>query len=231
MSVPADADVVVTAVRLGWYMAEVRGRNRPGGPPGNPAPQPHRLDHALPSPGGRSPTEQRIEAQAVLRTLASRLGVDDGSGVHSYSELVDQQAHGLDLARGSGEMHADLVAWDSLAAVIYGFDAHIRDTLATQSETVATGYKLGLALAESYWALDPNSPDEISSPTSWGYLFGQERSAEMQRLLGNLSAYWHPYTAPAIAGSVMVWHAVAQISATWSAGARFSSGPPAPPPV
>ena len=31
---PLDVDLVQSAIRLGWYVAEVRGRNRPGGPPG-----------------------------------------------------------------------------------------------------------------------------------------------------------------------------------------------------
>jgi hypothetical protein len=187
--VPGDADGVVTAVRLGWYMAEVRGRNRPGGPPGNPAPQPHLVDHALPSPGGGSPASARIEAQKVLATLAVKLGLDRSYRDTSYSETVEQMAKVLDVSRRSDNQPAVLATWQSLAAVIYEFDAHVRDTLATQSEAAATGYRLGVALAESYWALDPDSPDDSASPTSWVYMFGGQRSDEMQRLLGNLAAY------------------------------------------
>ncbi len=32
MAAPEDSAEVLSALRLGWYMAEVRGRNRPGGP-------------------------------------------------------------------------------------------------------------------------------------------------------------------------------------------------------
>jgi hypothetical protein len=63
---PEDADAVVAALRLGWYMAEVRGRNRPGGPPGQELSRVGQSSHSLPLSFERSPTELRIQAQAVL---------------------------------------------------------------------------------------------------------------------------------------------------------------------
>lgn len=209
MPAPADAAAVLTAVRLGWYLAEVRGRNRPDAPLGNLAPPSYRAGHALPSPSGRSPDESRIEAQAVLHSLAAKLGVDRSYQEPSYSVAVDHRAHSLAQARMSGDPGACSGAWDDLAWLIYAFDAHIRDTLAMGSETAAAGYKLGLVLAESYWALDPDEPGGGADPTTWAYLFGRERCAEIERLLGNLSSYWPSSTAPAIAGSVMIWRAVA----------------------
>jgi hypothetical protein len=44
---------------------------------------------------------------------------------------------------------------------------------------------------------------------SWWFLLGAERCSEMTRLVGRLTAYFHPYTAAAIAGSVQVWKHVA----------------------
>jgi hypothetical protein len=105
--------------------------------------------------------------------------------------------------------------WDALEEVVYQFDAQIQDTLATRSLTVAAGYQLGRALAECYWALDPSQlPDKPVTWESWSFLLGEERTREIGRLLGRLSAYFHPYTAAAIAGSVQVWKNVAA-SADW----------------
>lgn len=69
MSAPDDAHEVVNALRLGWYVAEVRGRNRPAGPrpPGDELPD--RRDHVSPLRVERTPEELRIEAQTVLQKL------------------------------------------------------------------------------------------------------------------------------------------------------------------
>lgn len=48
MAVPDDAKEVLSALRLGWYFAEMRGRNRPGGPSGNSGGMPDHDDHPLP---------------------------------------------------------------------------------------------------------------------------------------------------------------------------------------
>ena len=59
MPAPADALEVISALRLGWYVAEVRGRNRPAGPrpPGNELPRGG--DHSLPLRIERTPAELR----------------------------------------------------------------------------------------------------------------------------------------------------------------------------
>lgn len=46
------------------------------------------------------------------------------------------------------------------------------------------------------------------SSTSWTFLLGPERCGELARLVGRLSVYLDPYTAPAVAGSLEVWKAV-----------------------
>jgi len=95
---------------------------------------------------------------------------------------------------------------DSLEDLIFRFDAHIQDTLAAKSDTVVCGYQLGRALAECYWAMDPAAEDGWAS---WSFLLGAERRSEIGRLLGRLSAYFHTFTAAAVAGSVAVWGHVA----------------------
>jgi hypothetical protein len=207
MAVPQDAAAVVSALRLGWCVAEVRGRNRPDPPPGAGA-EPPRTGHALPLQIERTPTELRIEAQTLLTVLAVRAGVDgDGSRRPGYAGTLDCAAEALYRAREDGDGTAG-ERWDALAELIYKFDAHIQDTLAARSETQFCGYQLGRALAEAYWALDPGATG-TGNPAAWAYLLSEQRCREIGRLAGRLSRYFHRYTAAAMAGSAMVWAHVA----------------------
>src|SRR5215470_4668148 len=87
MTVPDDAGRVLTAMRLGWSIAEVRGRNRPNAPPGARARLPGPPGHALPLHVEQTSAELRIEAQAVLAAMARELGVDTGGANRaSYSQ-------------------------------------------------------------------------------------------------------------------------------------------------
>jgi hypothetical protein len=293
MTVPDDAGAVLTAIRLGWSIAEVRGRNRPDAPPGAGARLPGLPGPALPLRVEQTPTELRIAAQAVLAAMASGLGVDGGGANQaSYSQAIDAQARTLAKAREAapaadpvaapdGAAMAGVVAapdgaalaeaaapdgaalvsavpdgtvpdgaaapvalaarvpaagpapvaapapvvvtapaaapapagdpaaqWDDLQELIFKFDAHIQDALATGPDTVACGYQLGRALAEPYWALDP-ALDTGNNPAAWQFLLGSGRCSEIGRLAGRLGAYFYPYTAAAIAGSVQIWQHVA----------------------
>jgi len=98
-------------------------------------------------------------------------------------------------------------AWENLAELLWQFDAHIQDGLTAASETQAAGYQLGRGLAETYWALDPDRED---GATGWHFLLGRDRCDELGRLTGRLGAYMGPYTAPAVAGTIVIWQAVAQ---------------------
>jgi hypothetical protein len=208
MAVPPDAAAVVSALRLGWCMAEVRGRNRPDPPPGAGV-EPPRPGHALPLQIERTPDELRIEAQKLLIALAAKVGVDgDGKKQPSYARQLDSDAKALYQARESHDGTAGTL-WDELAEKIYKFDAHIQDILAARSETQSSGYQLGRAMAEAYWALDPRAAAGTGDPAAWGYLLSGPRCREIGRLAGRLSRYFHMYTAAAIAGSAMVWMNVA----------------------
>ena len=292
MTVPDDAEKVVTAIRLGWIIAEVRGRNRPDAPPGAKAGLPGPAGKALPLHVEQTPAELRIEAQSVLGAMARDLRIDRGKDHTGFPEAIDTQARRLYEARqaagagstagaggappgevapggpASGEgasggpapggpapggpaipgggqpgevapgvpggpatpgggpvvpggtPAAEAVApaaapgdpdaeWLALQELIFKFDEHIQDTMASGPDTIACGYQLGRALAEPYWALAPGLPDKTPSPQAWWFLLGQERCGEMSRLVGRLTAYFHPYTAAAIAGSVQIWKHVA----------------------
>jgi hypothetical protein len=210
---PQDLSQVLDALRFGWYMAEVRGRN--GHPP---PPHPPGQSRALPLRTERTAAESRIAAQAVLATLAASLQVDLRADVTSYSGAVDQEAMRLAGARELGGPSAGLL-WDSLEGLIYDFDAHVQDTLTARSETQATAYQLGRGLAEAYWALDPDAACDPVTPGCWAFLLGEHRCDELTRLAGLLSPYFSPYCIPAVAGTVRMWQSVAS-DADWRKAAR-----------
>ena len=346
MTAPDDAQQVMSALRLGWYLAEVRGRNRPGGPPGSSARMPDHLDYPLPLRNERTATEIRIEAQFVVAALAKALYVDDAGPGVSFGAAIDDQAkllahvrapraaralqQGIDALAQAGAPASQVVellqqaltaqqnvvtkrrqavtdaqralanaepaqaeraeatmkleqaaadneqtglvmlqncitalqcatagqsdpaaagqsspatteqaispaeqatpataeppglatlhtclqtitdathqAWEDLATLLWRFDSHIQDELTATAESLSVGYQLGRGLAETYWALDPV---QETGSTGWSFLLGQDRCAELSRLLGRLGAYMSPYTAPAVAGTIVIWQSVA----------------------
>ncbi len=205
---PHDCDLVQSAIRLGWSVAEVRGRNRPGGPKGTVVSLPVPIDDPLPLRVQRSPTELRIEAQAVLAYLARKLDVDTRPGQTPFGEAIDEAAQALARARESAPEDRPEVgaAWDALAKVLWEFDGHAQDQLTAVSDTQANGYQLGRGLAECYWALDPASENGWDS---WAFLFNSLRCAELTRLAGRLSVYMQTFTASSICGSLEVWKRLA----------------------
>src|ERR1700752_5084229 len=101
MVMPAldDAKDVLSALRLGWCLAEMRGRNRPDGPPGDAATMPDHNYYALPLRIERSKTELRIEVQAVVAALAKELRVDDSGDSTGFGAALDEKAKVLEHAR------------------------------------------------------------------------------------------------------------------------------------
>jgi hypothetical protein len=233
MPVPDDAAALVYAMRLGWYVAEVRGRNRLDGPSEGIAEQ--RYSHPVLSEARRSSEpalllraelsapELRVAAQEVLVALAGKLDIDanpeDGS---SYSKQVAQQADELATLRDKGSDTAEQ-AWYALAQLIFKFDVHIQDSLTAKSETQASGYQLGRAVAESYWALNPSLSSERDDPAAWWVLLGPRRCQEIVNLVKRLSAYMAPDTPSAMAGSLQVWRHIAT-NAAWRTDAKAYLG-------
>ena len=218
MATPEDSAEVLSALRLGWYVAEVRGRNRPGGPVPPAETLPDRLGHVLPLRIERTQDELRIEAQVVLRKLACDLGVNtvtvDGQQ-RNQADYIDQQAE--DLARAT--LTAAPAIWQNLALGIYQLDAHAQDFLAAQSGTQAAAYQLGRGLAEVYWALDPSAQCDPPTPACWVFLLGAQRCNELARLAGRLSGYFNPYCCPALAGTLRLWQSLAS-DPRWRASAE-----------
>jgi hypothetical protein len=220
MSAPEDALEVISALRLGWYIAEVRGRNRPAGPqpPGNELPD--RDNYVLPLRIERTAAELRAEAQAVLHELAGDLHVDTvivDNREQSRTAVIDQQACAL--AATVPGTAAAVSAWKAMAVSIYELDAHAQDTLTAQSDMQGAAYQLGRGLAEAYWALDPDAACTPLTPQCWTFLLGGPRCEELTRLVGRLSGYLNPYCPPAVAGTLCLWQSVAG-DEQWRKGAQ-----------
>ncbi len=210
---PDDDVAVLRALRLGWYVAEVRGRNRPDAPQPETATRPQRMDHALPLRSERGAEELRIESQAVLSQLSKDCKVNSDKVHADYGTEIGDLAHNLDTARknpAANPTAEDL--WKTFTDTLFHYDAHVQDTLSSTSDKQATAYLLGRGLAETYWALDSAAGD--GTVKSWNFLLGDERISELSRGVGRLSAYFSSYTAAAISGSLAAWKKVAA-DGTW----------------
>jgi hypothetical protein len=216
LSSPADADSVSPALRLGWSLAELRGRNDPHAIEDSPTSLMGRKGHALPLGPERTSPEKEIAWERALEVLATNLHVNPEVSVaagsqmlKSYSEQVKDMA--IQLADHREHDRSDLVeqSWDKLAELLYRWDAEIQDALSAASQSQASAYQLGRGMAEIAWNLAPDQ-DSPNDPTSWDFLLGPARRAILSRFLGHLSGYFDPLTAPAIAGSLEAWSEVAQ---------------------
>ena len=72
----SDVGAVIDTLRLGWSVAEVRGRHWPQGPRPQATPLPLRPDLVLPLRSQRVVSASREEAVASLVALVQRLGLD-----------------------------------------------------------------------------------------------------------------------------------------------------------
>jgi hypothetical protein len=149
-----DAQDVLAALRLGWSVAEMRGRNRPGGPPGEVIGMPDHLDHALPLRIERGPAELRIEIQSVVAELATDLGVDGpgfGAALGDKAKLLarvraakaaDALRQALDLLTGpAAASHQALPVLENGLAVQRAVIARRRQAVAAaQAQEQAQGH-------------------------------------------------------------------------------------------
>ena len=213
-------------MRLGWAIAELRGRLYFGAAdPGRIAdPATVRADHSLPLSGERSPKEQLIETKEVVQALAKRANLElDGGRMkdsrgHTATTPCTAAARAIELAdqvpdKRSATSWGD--TWDSFTEALYQWDAAIQDHLASASFGESSAYQLGRGLAECSWALDPNwPPNEVMG---WEHVLGSERCVALTRLLERLTPALPTATASAIKGSLAAWQRVARDPA-WRSG-------------
>ena len=176
MAAPEDSVEVLSALPPGWYVAEVRGRNRPGGPVPPAESLPHRQGYALPLRIERTSAEPRIEAQVVVRKLACDLGVDTMTVdrlQRNQADYIDQQAKAL----AAAEPSAAPGLWQNLALSIFQLDAHTQDFLAAQSGTRAAASSSAAGSRRS----TGRSTRRRVRPADSGLLGFPARRATMQR--------------------------------------------------
>lgn len=215
-SQPPDTEQVRYAFRLGWVVAELRGRYRPDRfgerEPGNQGVF-LRKDFELPLSNERSPAEIRIELFDAAEDLSRELKLapcdEDGHPLLGQvkSLLQEMEAENADRERiwkGSQRQ-------PGLAYRFFKWDAQNQDELVLGA-TQAAAYQLGRGLAETYWALHPDrSANEMGS---WASVLGSRRRDTLLRLSGRLSAYIGPLVLAAIDGSLRAWSALAMATDT-----------------
>lgn len=198
---PNDVEDVRAAFRLGWAIAELRGRYRPDFRAGESGVQQApiaRTGHALPLANERTSKEQRIEVIHVLEGLSEQLEATfpTASG--------DTKMKRLDVTlRKLDKTPEDSGAWNELANGLYYWDADIQDRLAL-IPIQSAAYQLGRGLAETYWALDSQIADSKDA-RSWLVLLGDDRRATLNRLIARLADFVDPLTVPAVAASLDAW--------------------------
>jgi hypothetical protein len=212
---PGEADDVLRALRLGWAVAEVRGRNQPFpivipavgnvDNPSSPA-----MDLLL-SP---RPTwdEREDQARVILGKMAHDLEVDDSKmspeDAETYVETIQRLAQQLDGKRLKPYDSACLSTWEDLAKTLRAFDVSTQSRLAPAPPEVSEAYQLGRGLAELRWSLC--SDMDKSNDGSWETVFSSERCDHVADMLGRLSNNLkYPLTAPVVAGSITAWRLAA----------------------
>ena len=216
----SSAGSVGSALRLGWAVAEVRGRNWPQGPRPTSTALPARPGDVLPLRSQRAGPDARRQSAMALVSLASQLGMvraaEFEAGLTAALPPFDPDG---EAALVDGGEPADGEGWRHTAEFFLRWDARFQDELSQRGEHLANGYLLGRGLAESYWGLGPDrvwTVEGEQTAVSLGFLFGPDRREELTRMLGRLGQEdAHSVTAAAISGSLEAWGAVAE-NPTWA---------------
>jgi hypothetical protein len=195
ISTPPDADQVRYAFRLGWAIAELRGRFMPDGPNPLPPGLPNvaRKQHALVLASERAPREKQIELRMTVEGLCAALELDKATVAEKLA----------DLTRLTTTERTD---WGSLSNTVFQLDAALQDALLVPSSQAA-GYQLGRGLADTYWALEPNRA--AAETGSWEWLFSDARKATIERYAHRMAPYTGSTVLAAVTGPLASWQALA----------------------
>lgn len=206
---------VLRALRLGWRVAELRGRYREmlKLDPDSPAARFDRKGNPLPLQEERSTKELAIEVERAVVVLAGELNLTIDGAALKEKTTAAQAAVG-----GKGWP----AAWNALTEHLYHIDAAFQDGLYADALPSAAAYQLGRGLAEVTWALDPGA--EVGS-TSLLFLLGEERVQTMKRLLQRLRQSIDEVTSYAVASTLDAWAAIASGWAAAAAAARKENDP------
>lgn len=201
---------IADALRLGWHLAELRGRWRIARAP---MPTPF-VDLAPHVAGERTGPEIAIQVEAVARQAAKDLGVDPFRRRLSYQPA---------LSRGTATARLEFLcrrialatsdearqgAWQRLTEFMWVWDLRIVDTLTANSVAEASAYQLARSFSEILWSnsTDYNAPNDIVTrlPT-----LTDDRKTYLIRYLERLGQQLDPLTTEALKSSLTAWMAVA----------------------
>ena len=206
-----DRDMVLAAARLGWTLAEVRGRVRDvasgvADPPGRPK-------GVLPLGQERSQKEQLIEYFNVIASLAEKLDVDVPAkslshapaniGADRASQWLKDAAWATAVASNAPGAASRAADAKDLATVYYSWDARIQDEFASQP-SLSAAYQLGRAVGETRWSFDLAKSNPSDLPAG-AFLLGPERGRRVDRLIERLAAHYDPVTRNALEHSLRAW--------------------------
>lgn len=207
-------ETVATALRLGWAVAEVRGRNWRHGPRPKATPLPPAPGDVLPLRSQRTGSASRRESVRALVSLTRQIGLEEGQEFEiGLSEALPPfNAAGEASLVGDDSVDAGS-AWGRTAEFFLDWDGRIQDHLTQRDEHLANAYLLGRGMGECYWGLGPEhawtSDGEVTA-VSIAFLLGQDRRRELTRMLGRLGPDTiHPLSAAGISGSLEAWGEVA----------------------
>jgi hypothetical protein len=198
-----DAADVTAAFRLGWAIAELRGRYRPAVAHVAESPPSRQVDNALPLAAERTPAEQRLELFMVVNGLSDALGLDFPDATTRLTRAA--QLRGLLGALDAKPTDGD--RWDALTAAFHSWDGAIQDDLVLRPR-LSAAYQLGRGLAETYWELDPRIAT-AGDPRAWTEVLGARRVGLIKRLTGRLSDYLDPLIVAVVGHSLDGWVHVA----------------------
>lgn len=204
---------IATALRLGWYFTELRGRHDEA-VFRQPRPPVVEAEDSLCLGDERSREEQAAEVAAVVGAAAGALGADPDlatfgpvDGPPSGTTASKSLAEISERLRKSADEPSREKAWHDLEELLVLWDEAIQRSLAVASPRVSAAYRLGRALSDVRWSLHPGELD--ADPHGWRFLIGPWRSAMLARLIDRLSPYFNDRLTPmALKRSVAGWAAV-----------------------
>lgn len=201
---PKDLASVRYAFRLGWAVAELRGRYQADRydkrDPGTGRAF-KRGSFQLPLSSERSPAEIRKELLETVEELSKELKLHENDTVtKAWTALKTMLEHLEDPNEDRSAL------WITATKCFFQWDAHIQDALVLEA-TQAAGYQLGRGLAETYWALEPNRADDEMG--SWTFVLGERRRQILQRLAARLSSYLTPSVVAAVEKPLADWTVLA----------------------
>jgi hypothetical protein len=201
MVVRADAaEQVQIALRLGWTLAEFRGRNElialgADAPIEGVSTPSDRPPHVLALGEQRSVHEREIEVERALDILIDHLGfqvdLHELTGYRGRKGTARDEVRGLCIALREASPESRHQHWANLDKLLYGWDAKIQDELPGRTLALAWAYKLGRGLGEIAWSLHPQVPD---AERRWRWMLGKVRRDTLSRYAERLAALSRDYS-------------------------------------